>query len=184
MSRKVIVAPTKVLPTIYINNNTPTYNLQTYHYTTTTNQVKTTSGVQYQTQTYNTTPVYYNYNQNTNNYNNYTGEIERQTYKNNQNIKIAENYGIIDQNNLQKIQLQKRPSAGMVQNYNQNINLKAIPNTNNINLNNANNVHYKVNYVKYAQPQKNTNVTNYYYTNSNISNNNNYSANNNINNYI
>ena len=176
MSNNVIVYPTKVLPTIYINTNkTPNYNYPTHHYSTTTNQIKTTSNTPYQTYT---TPVYYNYTQNTNNYtSNYSGELERQTYKNTPNIKIAENYGIIDQNNLQKIQMHKRPSTGMTQNY-QNINLKTIPNTNNVN-----NIHYKVNYNQYTQPQpksKITNMNNYYYTNTN----NNINNVNNINNYI
>ena len=175
MEKNVIVYPTKILPTIYINNNNPSnYNYTTHQYSTTTNHIKTTSNTPYQTYT---TPVYYNYDQNTNTYtSNYSGELERQTYKNTQNIKIAENYGIIDQNNLQKLQVHKRPSAGMTQNY-QNYNLKSIPNTNNVT-----NVHYNINYNPYTQPKhnsNNTNLNNYYYLDSNSSNNTN-----NINNYI
>ena len=117
MKNNVIICQPKILPTIYINSNTQSnYNYSSHQYSTTTNQIKTISNTPYQTYT---TPVYYNYNQNSNTYtSNYSGELERQTYKNTPNIKIAENYGIIDQNNLQKLQVQKRPSAGMTQNYN------------------------------------------------------------------
>ena len=177
MQNNVIICQPKILPTIYINsNNQSNYNYSSHQYSTTTNQIKTISNTPYQTYT---TPVYYNYNQNSNTYtSNYSGDLERQTYKNTPNIKIAENYGIIDQNNLQKLQVQKRPSAGMTQNYN----LKSIPNTNNINnIANINNVHYNVNYNQYTQPKQNSNtsnINNYYYLNNNSSSNTN-----NINNY-
>ena len=106
MKNNVIICQPKILPTIYINsNNQSNYNYSSHQYSTTTNQIKTISNNPYQTYT---TPVYYNYNQNSNTYtSNYSGELERQTYKNTPNIKIAENYGIIDQNNLQKLQVQK-----------------------------------------------------------------------------
>ena len=172
VQKTVQYAPTIVLPTKYITDTTSNYPYQANPYSTTTHSKQLTNNP-YQT---NTSPVYYNYQQN-NNINNYiykySGEIERTTYNNAPSIKLEENYGLINQNNLQNLNVHKRPSAGMVQNYkymNVNINTRnIIPD---------NNIYYKEKKIKYIQPQQNNatnidNVNNYHqnYNNININNN-------------
>ena len=172
VQKTVQYAPTIVLPTKYITDTTSNYPYQANPYSTTTHSKQLTNNP-YQT---NTSPVYYNYQQN-NNINNYiykySGEIERATYNNAPSIKLEENYGLINQNNLQNLNVHKRPSAGTVHNYkymNVNINTRnIIPD---------NNIYYKEKKIKYVQPQQNNmtnidNVNNYHqnYNNININNN-------------
>ena len=168
VKKTITYAPPVILPTKYITETHSNYPYPTNQYSTST-QPKQVTNPPYQAYT---APVYNNYPQNNNvNYTyKYSGETERQTYQNNQNVKLAQNYGIIDQNNLQNIQMHKRPSAGLAQNY-KNIN------TNNINMNQipkVNNIQYKEMKVNYVQPQQNKNNiinANNYYQNNNINNN-------------
>jgi len=167
VKKTITYAPPVILPTKYITETPNNYPYPTGQYSTST-QPKPVTNPQYQAYT---APTYSNYPQNNNvNYTfKYSGETERQTYQNNQNGKLAQNYGIIDQKTLQKIHMHKRPSAGMVQNY-KNIN------SNNINMNQIpkNNIQYnerKVNYVQPQQKNNNINNVNNYYQNNNINNN-------------
>ena len=167
VKKTITYAPPVILPTKYITETPNNYPYPTGQYSTST-QPKPVTNPQYQAYT---APTYSNYPQNNNvNYTfKYSGETERQTYQNNQNGKLAQNYGIIDQKTLQNIHMHKRPSAGMVQNY-KNIN------SNNINMNQIpkNNIQYnerKVNYVQPQQKNNNINNVNNYYQNNNINNN-------------
>ena len=168
VKKTITIAPPVILPTKYITETHSNFPYPTNQYSTST-QTKPVTNPPYQAYT---TPVYNNYPQNNNaNYTHkYSGETERQTYQNNQNVKLAQNYGIIDQNYLQNIQMHKRPSAGLAQNY-KNIN------TNNIKMNqipNVNNIQYKEMKINYVQPQQNKNNiinANNYYQNNNINNN-------------
>ena len=172
----ITIAKPIVLPTKVINEGTSNYSYQTNQYTTysTSTHSKQVSNAPYQTYT-TPTPVYYNYTQNNNNNNyDYLAGIERQTYKNVNNIKIAENYGIYDQNT--NLQVQKRPSAGMMQNYknmnmniNTNLDLKTFTHSDPV-------IHQQERkIITYTQPTETitTNVDNYF-RNSNLNNYNNF----------
>ena len=106
VKKTITYAPPVILPTKYITETHSNYPYPTNQYSTST-QPKQVTNPPYQAYT---APVYNNYPQNNNvNYTyKYSGETERQTYQNNQNVKLAQNYGIIDQNNLQNIQMNKR----------------------------------------------------------------------------
>ena len=175
VTRTVQYYPTVILPTKYITDSTSPEAFIANNYSTTT-QSKQVSFQPYQSKT---NPVYYNYQQNNNNINygtKYSGELERQTYQNNPNVKLAENYGLNAQNYYQNISVQKRPSAGMVQNYknmNTNLNLQnmnLIPGDNNY----RQYKEKKIIYVQTPQSNINSNINNMnnYYQNKNINNNN------------